>query len=142
MSSIQEIIERTYSVFSKYEKGMPFACDYCHPEEWQNYYLKTPLKEISGQHGYEMVTEVSDHWTNSDIYRHYLPRILELLGPPNIVDTLCPEFIFNKILDMGFKTWCNEEKTVVHEYFQLLDKEFPFGDKEDWNECYREFKNA
>ena len=143
MTSYKEVIDELYSTFSKYKVGKPFDCGYCHSDEWQQYYIDTPLRELTGQHGYELVTEVADHWANSQIYKHYLPRILELLGPPYLVDDLCPEFIFEKLILNEFHSWEQRERDIIFQYFSFLDNEYPFDcDKEDWDEAYLEFTKA
>ena len=120
MDRYREIIENIYLVFAQYDGGIPFDCDYCHPKDWQQYFVETPLREISEDHGYSLATEVVDHWFGSLVYRHYLPRVLELLGPPFLVDDLCPELIFEKLLAMGYCQWPSAEQQAVKEYFEYI----------------------
>ena len=143
MRNRQEILDNLYEAFSGYAQHTPFSCDHCHPKEWQEYFVETNLSEISGDHAYSIVTEVSDHWHNSRVYRHYLPRILELMGKPYFIDTLSPENIFGRLTEMDFMNWSQSEKTVVLQFLEILDNELPFEiaeEREEWEVRYRQFK--
>ena len=66
------------------------------------------------------------------MYRHYLPRMLELLGPPWRTEEIYPGHLSEILISSGFRWWPDEERRVVLDYLESLRPEF--GREESLNE--------
>lgn len=110
-----------YNVFAKYPAGRVFGCDHCYTEQELAYYSATPLLDIPVEHIELMLREVHDHWGNSEAYRHFLPRMLEVFGPPHYFLDMYPRHVFNTLLGNGFKQWPQQERDAVLGYLQAIE---------------------
>ena len=54
------------------------------------------------------------------MYRHYLPRVLQFLGPPWLVDDLYPTHLFETLLALGFRTWPTGEQSAVIDFLECV----------------------
>jgi hypothetical protein len=113
-------VERLYGAFSTYSYSGRDFCPCCYtPEEW-HYIATTPLRELGVDYSRKLLWETADHWESADVYRHYLPRLLEMLGAPWRVDVLYPSHLFETLVALGFRGWSPGEKTAVIDYLDAL----------------------
>lgn len=79
----------------------------------------------------KLLWETEDHWQSIDDYKRYLPRLLQVMGPPEFEEDLYPSHLLEVLNAMGFSSWCKKEKDAVFSYLNLVTP-FIYGyDMED-----------
>jgi hypothetical protein len=128
--------ERLYDVFSQYAYAGREFCELCYSaEEWEEI-TRTPVGLLEVELGRKLLWDTADHWENADVYRHYVPRMLELLGPVSKVEDLYPLHLFETLIAIGFRRWPIEEQDAVIAYLESIGPEivrrFEENDRTDW----------
>lgn len=119
-SKLQTAIENLYSVFARYPlnphmDGSPLHSDLL---IWNRTLATRPLRELSTDHLRIFYFKVMTTWGNVDDFRHFLPRIFELLAT---LDTGWEEWIALDKLRYGhWQTWPMLEKNAVDNYLLAL----------------------
>ena len=120
---LHSIIEDMYEVFACYPPGNVF-CRFCYNEKEIEVIIETPLRELNTQIVRKLLWETADHWQNSEVYRHYLPRIFESMAPPESCPPaqmyLYPERLIENLQYQGFNEWPKKEREEVIKYLQLI----------------------
>jgi hypothetical protein len=86
--------------------------------------------------------ESSDHWESTEIYKHYLPAILERISPPNHADSLYPEHFFEALSQHNFQRWERPARdAVIHLLACAVEELNNANDRESiaWTVAAREF---
>jgi len=118
-------VERLYRAFSRYSYAGRVFCPCCYaPEEW-SHIATTPLRQLGVEYARKLLWETADHWESADVYRHYLPRLLEMLGAPWRVEDLYPAHLFETLGALGFHGWSAGEKIAVIDYLDALGFDVP-----------------
>jgi hypothetical protein len=128
--------DRLYQAFSGYSYPGRDFCDFCYTRDEWNEISRIPVRMLRVELGRKLLWETADHWESADVYRHYLPRLLEILGPPWSVEDLYPSHLFETLIALGFRAWSGVEKDAVIEYLAdvgpcvtgLVDEK----DRRDW----------
>jgi hypothetical protein len=144
-SDTRPAVERVYRVFKPYSFAGAVFCGLCYTAEEIDYITNTPVADIDADHGRTLLWETADHWENADVYRHYLPRLLELVGPPWFLDDIYPRHLFETLIALGFRQWPEAERKAVIDYlitvgpelFNRLDN----ADRSDWAAGVAALKN-
>ena len=138
-------VERLYQVFSRHSYAGRKFCDFCYSAEEWKLISRTPVSLLGVEHGRKLLWETADHWENADVYRHYVPRMLELLGPVWNVEDLYPLHLFETLIAMGFRQWSGEEQDAVIVYLASIGPEivwhFDEKDRTDWTAGIAALKN-
>lgn len=134
MAADESLISRLYQAFAQYLPGRAFGCTYCHSEDELAYYATTPLTNIPIDRLTSMLYETADHWESTEAYKHFLPRLLEVIGPPHFVEDMYPGHTFETLLFHGFKSWPEAERCAVLDYLRAIENKIHFHDDEDRNE--------
>ena len=132
-----------YEVFAKYPPTLDW-CDYCWSESCRTYLNETPVREISSEFANRLVCESSDHFDSIESYKHYLPRIIEHMTPPN-KPSFGPKLgLFNRLNELNYKSWHEDEKNALIDYIDILyqalikenaqDPDYPKHDEYDLQE--------
>ena len=144
MHSRSPAVERLYQVFSRHWYAGRKFCDYCYSAEEWTQISRTPVGLLEVEHGRKLLWETADHWENADVYRHYVPRMLELLDPVWEVD-LYSLHLFETLIAMGFRQWSGEEQDAVIVYLESIGPEivrhFDDKDRTDWTAGVAALKN-
>src|SRR5262247_2553433 len=75
---IAQAIEHLYAVFARYSRPSRVSlCTFCYTEEDLAHLRATPLREIDPERTRQLIVESADHFDSTELYKHYLPRILE-----------------------------------------------------------------
>jgi hypothetical protein len=138
-TDLKERIEALYTAFRIYNTGGEF-CTFCYSQDEIETIMSTPARELSKELSGKLLRETGDHWPNSEVYRHYLPRILEVMAPPTYEEDLYPEHLFETMKYNQFSQWPIRERELVMEYLEILTPLLKF-DKEDIEEWLRGMKN-
>jgi hypothetical protein len=78
-----------------------------------------------------LLWEASDHWESADVYRHYLPRMLEVMGPPHWEEDMYVEHVFETMTSLGFGNWPTDERLAVAAFLRELASRLTFVLEED-----------
>jgi hypothetical protein len=127
-----------YAEFSKYTYAGKDFCTFCYSSDDILEITTTPIRELSSEAASKLLWEVSDHWESADVYRHYLPRFLEIMGPPWNVEDTFEEHIFYTLRGVGFDTWPEGERSAVLGYLRALKPFLALSDDEleGWTTAY------
>jgi hypothetical protein len=86
---------------------------------------------LAADSGRRLLWETADHWESANVYRHYLPRLLELLGPPWFVEDLYPKHLRETLLALGFRQWPADERASVIDFLECLGLHVRLSSEED-----------
>lgn len=130
-----DVTEVLYSTFSNYRHGGNNFCTFCYDPDEIKYYITAPVRDIEPDKARVLLWESADHWESADIFRHYLPRILEVIGPPWKVDLGCTPHLFGHLNDLGFRSWPTSQQQAVIAFLDAVEphiSHFDQSDKDDW----------
>jgi hypothetical protein len=113
-------VERLFSVFSRYTRPGTVFCGFCHTTEEVQRFTETPLEYLDDEAARKLLWEPADHWESADVYRHFLPRVLQCLGPPWCIDDLYPTHLFETLLALEFRQWPTDEQSAIIEFLECL----------------------
>lgn len=119
-NGLDPMAQRLYEVFASYSSPGSDFCSYCYTPEETSLVTGTPVRELDVEAGRALLWESADHWESADVYRHYVPRMLEILGPPWLVDDLYPLHLFETLRAVGFHGWPRHEQAAIADYLDQL----------------------
>ena len=109
-----------YATFARYQYAGKKFCDFCYGRgEWQEI-ARSPVRVLEIEHARKLLWETADHWESADVYKHYLPRIMEVLTPPADVEPLYPLHVSETLLALSFGTWSQAERDAIISYLQSM----------------------
>lgn len=130
------IVSRMYEVFARYENAGEDFCGFCYSQREIKRITRAPVAALDAELGRKLLWEAADHWESANVYRHYLPRLLELLGPPRNVEDCYTLHLSETLIAMGFRGWPSEEQTAVLNYLEYiasaLEGRFDHEDRDEW----------
>ena len=132
--SHKELVESLYQAFRVYGAGSTFNCTHCYTADELSYYQMTPIDQLSVEASRTALWETGDHWESNEAYRHFLPRMLEIMGPPYIEEDLYPKHIFETLVYQRFSTWPEAERAAVIAYLKGIRMIIVFFDDVESNE--------
>lgn len=119
---LDEAIEGLYVAFSGYplpEDTMP--CDGCHDLGANDLLHAAPLRELQWKHLDAYATDALMVWGDLDCYKHFLPRIFELiLTAGQWPKTPNPELVFHILRYGQWRTWPKEEQKAIERMLQAV----------------------
>lgn len=140
IQELEQSIEGLYSAFAGYPlKPRIYGCECCvSPKDDVRIHSK-PLRQLDWADLQRFAHKSMSTWGDVDDFKHFLPRLLELLPElnswPICMDRLCP-----KIYEAGFQDWPEAERLAVDAYFLALWRAVVLTDVVPMN-CY-EFLSA
>jgi hypothetical protein len=132
---LQAELDRLYALYAEKPAGDQW-CDFCWDSAEIEHVTTTPVREISPDMARKLLWETADHFENVEVYKHYLPRILDALAPPDSTDDLFPLHLFEVLKAMHFHAWALEEQRSVLCFLENVTPLLPFDLDEDvreWN---------
>ena len=138
---LEERINQLYVVFSKYPV-MNERCSYCYGSEGLEYFQVTPLRQIAPEKIKELLYESWDHWESTEVLKHYLPRMLEVMFPPHSILEMYPSHFLTTLNNHDLCEWLPEEKEPVIELLSECKEYFEDYDAVDWQEWEDELDKA
>jgi len=136
----ESLISSLYQAFAIYRPGHAFNCTWCYSEDELEYFATTPLVKIPIDRLVPMLHECADHWESTEAFKHFLPRLLEVMGPPHCVEDMYPEHLFQTLLFHGFTTWPEAERNAVLDYLRAIENKINFFDDAElkkWARCMK-----
>ena len=118
--SLGELIEDLYRVFEPYVDDGTALCPYCYGQEELDRIMRTGLEELPEDDCRTLLWEAAGHLEGSEAYRHYLPRVLESIGPPMYVEDIYPGHLFETLEAFGFSRWNRGERDAVIGYLKAV----------------------
>ena len=134
MNDLRKQLDALYTVFSTYGPGNDF-CGFCYTEDEIERITQTPIRELSVELSRKLLWETRNHWQNSEVYRHYLPRMLELMAPPISEEDLYPGHLFETMRYLKIGTWPEYERNVIGDFLSAVSPylEVDECDREEWS---------
>lgn len=117
-------IQELYECFAKYADVGEQFCTLCHSDQEIAAIKTSPLDRLDPELTRTLLWEASDHWENTNVYRHYLPRLLEVLGSPWFESVLYPLHLSETLLKLEFSNWPQNERLTVIAYLESGVPEF------------------
>lgn len=120
--SLEDAIEGLYVTFSKYPlPDDTYPCPGCHSADANGLLHAASLRELKREHLEDYSTDALMVWGDLDCYRHFLPRIFELvLTAGEWPKTPSPEMVFH-ILHYGeWRSWPMQEQEAVEKMLQAI----------------------
>ena len=71
-------IDELYRAFARYARPALALCTHCYSDDEIAHYQDVPLRELADRAARRFLWETGDHWPSTDVYRHFLPRLVEL----------------------------------------------------------------
>lgn len=134
-------IENLYSVFSVYPLNFIIeGCPCCVSEsEKEKIHIK-PLRELKSEDLSKYAFKAMTTWGNRDDFKHFLPRIFELLALGENV--MLQESVILRKLEYGdWENWIEEEQYAIRsflfEWWNDMIKSKSYFDKEVFIQIYR-----
>jgi hypothetical protein len=115
---LHQAIERLYEVFAGYPPNLE-GCPHCVTEEMKEPLRSKPLRELTSDDLYTFHMKVMTTWSDEGGFRHFLPRVLELVATD--VDSsldLCT--ITNKLFYAEWMKWPITEKEAIGSFLSAL----------------------
>ncbi|MEO4005260.1 hypothetical protein [Flavobacterium sp. CAU 1735] len=112
---LKTAIERLYATFSCYPaNGTMEGCPCCVSATDKEKIHTKPLRQLDGEDLSRYAFKAITTWGNTDDFKHYLPRIFELLSTTDfIVDTFV---VLGKLNYANWKTWPAEEQKAINDF--------------------------
>jgi len=130
--SVRGAVERLYDVFSRYPPGSDF-CTYCYTDEEIRYITTTAVRRIDEDTARRLLWETGDHWESQDLYRHYLPRLLDVLAPPDSCEDNYPAHLFEVLQYLDFSGWPLVEREAVISFLEAVTPYIRHVISDEWD---------
>lgn len=120
-SALRDAIDRLYDVFASYRSERPWvACDDCVSEAENQRLHAIPLRELTpdqvGRYAFKAMTT----WGTPEDFRHFLPRIFELLAADGGGSWIDAEVAFGKLSYGDWHEWPADERETIRQYLRSL----------------------
>jgi hypothetical protein len=137
--ALSACIERSYAVFGQYRLPPNVTiCGFCYDPEQIEQFRSVPLRQLDLELSRLLSWEASDHFESRDVYKYYLPRILEYLAPPIRGEDIYPEHLFETLKAHDFHSWPAAERDAFWAYVVAVDQALVVTDPRaarEWRIC-------
>jgi hypothetical protein len=119
---LNDAIDGLYAAFSAYPLPREtHPCPCCHAADADDLLHAAPLRELQWNHLADYSTEALMVWGNLDCYRHFLPRIFELvLTAGQWPKTPSPESVFHVLHYGEWRKWPRQEQESIERMLQAV----------------------
>jgi hypothetical protein len=113
--------EKLYTVFAAYERKEHIeSCPCCRgPESLRPLYGR-PLRQLTAEDLHSYAFAAMTTMGDVDDFRHFLPRILELLKDEGFITSVDREVVLSKLRYGNWDTWVEEEQSAIREYLRCM----------------------
>lgn len=113
-------ISDLYDVFGRYPlRSVTDYCTYCYVADDERKLHERPLRELTADHLRDFATDAIHHWGNELDFKHFLPRILEIIVNEGF-DWPDLEIVFRKFRLASWRAWWPDEQQAVERFFEAL----------------------
>jgi hypothetical protein len=131
LDGLASAVAQLYLLFEGYRASGSDFCTYCYSKEEIARITSTPVRLLSPEDTRRLMWESSGHWDSADAFRHFLPRVLEAMGPPLRVEDLFPGHLAETLAGLGFRAWPVAEQWAVRAHLDRLEPFLDLADAED-----------
>lgn len=125
---LSESIQVLYEVFARYptRRDMPRECcdmphcEYCVTPEDIALICSKPLRELTADDLSKYAGKAITTWGDVEDFKHFLPRLMELIATEGSVDWRGPEEVFSRFRYGQWEGWEPRERHAVDSYFVSL----------------------
>jgi hypothetical protein len=120
LTAIANAIEDLYRVFAGYRLGPHVeGCPHCVSDRDHARIYSGPLRSLTAEDLGRYAFKAMTTWGNARDFRHFLPRILELVAS-NALDSFVPtEVVLGKLASGKWRTWPEQERTALRSFLRL-----------------------
>ncbi|WP_299434276.1 hypothetical protein [uncultured Aquimarina sp.] len=123
-TKLKEIIDQLYTVFGKYSievaKLRDYSCPCCVTDNEIKVITKKPIKELSAEDLGHFIRSAISTFGSIEDYKHFLPRILELMTLESSSDIIDDFTCFEKLNYAEWETWPENEIQIIENFFTEL----------------------
>ncbi|WP_196889458.1 hypothetical protein [Aureivirga sp. CE67] len=125
--NLQKMIEEIYQVFSVYNLSNSIeSCPCCVSDEHKKNLMEKPLRNLEEENLSRFAFKAVTTWGNISDYKHFFPRILELMiSPKNEIDEY---IVFSKLNYLEWRSWQDSEQKIIFEVLLQWWKEMTQND--------------
>ena len=140
-ADLQAAIENLYTVFATYPlQPSTNPCLHCHTEQQEERIRVRPLRELTGNDLMDYAFSALYTWGSESDFKHFLPRLFELLVITNDFDFVDPEVLFTKLPYASWWRWPEREQNAIRQFvwslwhaaFSSTPEELGYFEIEDW----------
>ncbi len=127
-AALMEAVEGLYRAFEMYvmPEGME-ACGGCHGREAEVRLRSAPLRALGAEDLREYAGSALLTWGDDRMFRHFVPRLMELLVTLDDPDEMeCPAILMSKFRVARWRGWPEVEQRAVEEFLRAM-WEFELG---------------
>ena len=130
---LQDTIEHAYEIFGRYARGGDIdACPCCVGRSDQDKLAGVKLRDQPGDLLSRFAFKAMTTWGGVDDFKHFLPRIFELMTASDRDGILGCEYlpgfdlclVASKLEYAQWRTWPEAEKIAVRQFMETLSKTF------------------
>jgi hypothetical protein len=113
---LSSAIERLYEAFSTYKLGAHVSgCSHCVSEADETIIHSAPLRKLGPSELSRYAFKAMTTWGSVDDFRHFLPRLFELVSIDGGDGWIDPEVLFGKLSYGEWKSWPEvEQQAIIH----------------------------
>jgi hypothetical protein len=116
--TLKSAIEGLYRSFKRYPlRPHVDGCPHCVADRDHAILHSAPLRDLNSQQLSKYAFKAITTWGDADDFRHFLPRLFELLAQ----DADFPvelEVVTGKLVLAGWNEWPSEQRSAIRDYFQ------------------------
>lgn len=122
LRALHETIEKVYATFARYPLQHPvIGCTCCVSRADQERLASKTLRQLDGSDLERFVWKAMSTWGDENDFRHFLPRVLELLSDEQERRDLPALFIiFGKLRTGHCNRWPKQEQEAITTYLLML----------------------
>lgn len=129
MMDLDAAVEHAYDAFSNYRRGNDIeVCPCCIGQPDQDTLARMPLRDQPGHLLSRFAFKAMSTWGGVDDFKHFLPRIFELMAIGDRDGVLGCEYlpgfdlgvVASKLEYAGWRTWPATEKLAVRQYLDAF----------------------
>ena len=116
---LKSLVVELYEVFANYGPIKDLhVCPAFYAAEYVETLKMMPLSQIDTKVAKKLLWEAKDLWPSPEIYKYFLPRILEVMSPPESEEDLFPLHLIEVLEQLDFGSWPWKERVVVYKFLK------------------------
>jgi hypothetical protein len=138
LDTLQDALQTLYTQFARYPlKPVIAGCPHCVSGDDNDQLHVRPLRQLTPHDFRRYAFKALTTWGDADDFRHFLPRLLELIAFDDFKSLVNAEIVTDKLRYAQWQQWDKHEVRAVRDYFIALWKyylgETPVGVEEPYN---------
>lgn len=119
--SLEDAVKQLYFTFAPYKVQHPVhGCPCCVSVADQQKLQAAPLKQLSAHHLARFAFKALNTWGTENDFKHFLPRLFELIACDEEGALLFPELLFAKLQRAHWREWPRQEQRAIEQYLEAL----------------------